>query len=172
MPPAIAWALTCAFPPLWSRSSQGHADQALKGVAHRTAFRFSQGFYRSEDSELVSSLAEVFARRYGKRLPMVNMGGGTYARALPNAVSFGPLMPGKARPVPCGKRVHVFGGSIFQCQGYSGRYRGCWHWSKDECCASIHTPTMKVNRYPSRQCHDAGVKTSLLCMTNSKELEK
>ena len=71
-------------------------DQALKGVAHRTAFRFSQGFYRSEDSELVSSLAEVFARRYGKRLPMVNMGGGTYARDLPNAVSFGPLMPGKA----------------------------------------------------------------------------
>ena len=24
------------------------------------------------------------------------MGGGTYARDLPNAVSFGPLMPGKA----------------------------------------------------------------------------
>lgn len=25
---------------------------------------------------------------------------------------------------------------------------------------------------PLMQCHDAGVKTSLLCMTNSKELEK
>ena len=70
-------------------------DRAFQGIARRTAFRFSPGFYRPESSELVSSLAEVFARRYGKQLPLVHMGGGTYARNLPNAVSFGPLMPGK-----------------------------------------------------------------------------
>ena len=70
-------------------------DEAFRGVALRTAFRFRPGFYRSEHSELVSALAEVFAKRFGAQIPLVHMGGGTYARNLPNAVSFGPLMPGK-----------------------------------------------------------------------------
>lgn len=70
-------------------------DQIFQDTAQRTAFRFSPGFYLPENSELVSTLTRIFTQRYGKQLPLVHMGGGTYARHLPNAVSFGPLMPGK-----------------------------------------------------------------------------
>lgn len=47
-----------------------------------------------ENSEIVSKLLAVFRTRTGKDLPPHKIGGGTYARALPNAVSFGPEWDG------------------------------------------------------------------------------
>ncbi len=54
-------------------------------------FNFSEGFYLSEDTEIVGKLMKVYKERTGdtESKPIV-MGGGTYARHLPNAVSFGP----------------------------------------------------------------------------------
>lgn len=70
-------------------------QSALEGRCSLHSFRFSRGFYLGDDTELVSRLQAVFTRRYGKQVPSVQIGGGTYARNLPNAVSFGPLLPGK-----------------------------------------------------------------------------
>lgn len=55
------------------------------------SFNFSEGYYLSEDSEVVSKLMKVYQDRTGDKdsKPIV-MGGGTYARHLPNCVSFGP----------------------------------------------------------------------------------
>lgn len=53
-------------------------------------FSFKPGYYLSEESEIVSELLRVFKERTGKALPPKKIGGGTYARTLPNAVSFGP----------------------------------------------------------------------------------
>lgn len=53
-------------------------------------FTFKLGYYLPEESEIVSKLLGVFKERTGEDLPPKKIGGGTYARTLPNAVSFGP----------------------------------------------------------------------------------
>ena len=67
----------------------------LSSFCREIFFRFSRGFYLPDSTELVGSLRKIFIERYGEELPSIQIGGGTYARNLPNAVSFGPLMPGK-----------------------------------------------------------------------------
>ena len=54
-------------------------------------FNFSEGYYLSDESEVVSKLMKVYQNRTGDMTskPIV-MGGGTYARHMPNTVSFGP----------------------------------------------------------------------------------
>ena len=59
--------------------------------AELISFNFSEGYYLSEDTEIVSKLMNVYRDRTGDResKPIV-MGGGTYARHMNNCVSFGP----------------------------------------------------------------------------------
>lgn len=57
------------------------------------------GHYIPADSELVSKLLDVYAERTGKREEPLAIGGGTYARAFPNAVAFGCEQPGISGPV-------------------------------------------------------------------------
>jgi len=47
------------------------------------------GIYRPKDSFLVKTLMDVYHEFTGDDTPPQSMGGGTYARALPNAVAFG-----------------------------------------------------------------------------------
>ena len=60
----------------------------------------SKGTYHRKDDPLVSSLTDIFNRLTGNQEQPYMMGGGTYARKLPNAVAFGLGMnlPGLA---PC-----------------------------------------------------------------------
>ncbi len=52
---------------------------------------FSQGYSLSDDCELVTKLMKVYQARTGDiDSKPIKMGGGTYARHLPNAVGFGP----------------------------------------------------------------------------------
>ena len=57
------------------------------------------GHFIAEDTELVSKLLDVYAERTGKREAPLAIGGGTYARAFPNAVAFGCEIPGVSGPV-------------------------------------------------------------------------
>ena len=52
--------------------------------------------YVSKNSPTVKTLMEIYGRYTGDIMsePMV-IGGGTYARVLPNTVSFGPVFPGQ-----------------------------------------------------------------------------
>lgn len=54
------------------------------------SYLFKPGYSLPDDSEIVSKLLGVFKDRTGLDLPPKKIGGGTYARTLPNAVSFGP----------------------------------------------------------------------------------
>ncbi len=51
--------------------------------------------YVSPDSELVKLLSEVYEDTTGEKTELIAIGGGTYARAIPNAAAFGPLFPGR-----------------------------------------------------------------------------
>ncbi|NLZ56450.1 MAG: M20 family metallopeptidase [Clostridiaceae bacterium] len=54
----------------------------------------SPGIDYDPSDPLIQTLADVFSSWYGKSLEALSIGGGTYARALPNIVAFGPNMPG------------------------------------------------------------------------------
>ena len=50
--------------------------------------------YIPEDSELVTTLLKVYRRQTGLEGNAKCIGGGTYAKMLPNTVAFGPIFPG------------------------------------------------------------------------------
>ncbi|MGB9820626.1 MAG: dipeptidase PepV [Pseudothermotoga sp.] len=49
----------------------------------------------SPDSELIKILSEVYTDVTGEKAQLLTTGGGTYARAVPCGVAFGPLLPGR-----------------------------------------------------------------------------
>ena len=51
--------------------------------------------YVSPESKLVKLLSEVYEDVTKEKAYLIAIGGGTYARAIPNAVAFGPLFPGR-----------------------------------------------------------------------------
>lgn len=54
---------------------------------------FQPPLYVKKDSPLVKTLQQVYQEVTGTALEPVSTGGGTYARAFPNAVAFGALLP-------------------------------------------------------------------------------
>jgi succinyl-diaminopimelate desuccinylase len=51
--------------------------------------------YVPKDSEIVKTLLRVYEEEVGEKAEPLTIGGGTYARAIPNAVAFGALFPGQ-----------------------------------------------------------------------------
>jgi len=51
--------------------------------------------YLPKDHELIKKLMQVYTKITGDDREPITMGGGTYARAMKNAVAFGPLFPGQ-----------------------------------------------------------------------------
>jgi succinyl-diaminopimelate desuccinylase len=51
--------------------------------------------YVPADNFLVKKLSEVYERVTGEKTKLISIGGGTYSRAIKNAVAFGPLFPGR-----------------------------------------------------------------------------
>jgi len=51
--------------------------------------------YVPEDNFLIQKLKKVYEEVTGEKAELISIGGGTYARAIDNAVAFGPLLPGR-----------------------------------------------------------------------------
>lgn len=62
--------------------------------------------YVPEESFLVRTLMEIYRRETGDDTPPLAIGGGTYARLVPGAVAFGPVMPFSG-VVPHEKDEHI-----------------------------------------------------------------
>lgn len=70
-------------------------DDALFPLGFGTVSIYQKALHMvPRDSELVTKLLDVYERRAGERLPPLAIGGGTYARAIKNAVGFGCERPG------------------------------------------------------------------------------
>jgi len=65
------------------------------GITCGNKTKFVDGLFVPEDSELVVKLLKAYRDFTGDYRPPVKMGGGTYARKLPNAIAFGIQFPGK-----------------------------------------------------------------------------
>lgn len=55
-------------------------------------------FYMDKEDETVKLLTEICSRVYGRKFEPYCMGGGTYARKLPNAVGYGPGLSYQKKP--------------------------------------------------------------------------
>jgi succinyl-diaminopimelate desuccinylase len=59
-----------------------------------TNIKHTSPIYLPKDSDLIKTLMNVYTEYTGDTSEPITIGGGTYARALKNAVAFGPLFPG------------------------------------------------------------------------------
>ncbi|TYB91906.1 MAG: dipeptidase PepV [Kosmotoga sp.] len=73
---------------------QSQLKEALKGL-DVVGGHHLEPHYVSPDSELVKILSEVYEKTTGNKAELLTTGGGTYARAVKNAVAFGALFPGR-----------------------------------------------------------------------------
>ncbi len=68
-------------------------EESLKGMKVSIGHHHDPLFV-SPDSELVHLLSDVYEEMTKQKAFLIAIGGGTYARAIPNAVAFGPTFPG------------------------------------------------------------------------------
>ena len=72
----------------------------IKGKASRAGIAVAEGagkdpLYVPSDNFMIKTLQKVYEEVTGERAELISISGGTYARAIKNAVAFGPLFPGK-----------------------------------------------------------------------------
>ena len=46
------------------------------------------------ESELIRRLSKIYEEQTGEKAELKSIGGGTYAKVIPNIVAFGPIFPG------------------------------------------------------------------------------
>jgi succinyl-diaminopimelate desuccinylase len=51
--------------------------------------------YFSKENKLIKILSKVYEEQTGEKAELLAIGGGTYAKEMPNIVAFGPIFPGK-----------------------------------------------------------------------------
>lgn len=80
-------------------------EQLLEAIQTKTApfgveitkVQHKPSLFMEKDHPLVQTLLSTYRELTGDNAPPLAIGGGTYARAIPNAVAFGPGLPGRPR---------------------------------------------------------------------------
>ncbi|CDF57754.1 dipeptidase PepV [Thermobrachium celere] len=71
-------------------------NERIKEIGIRVEnFEHQAPLYFSKEHELIKKLMKVYDDYVGKRNEPIAIGGGTYAKEMPNTVAFGPLFPGR-----------------------------------------------------------------------------
>lgn len=82
------------FPTTWAQEKM---ESKLKSWGFSLeSWKDSPGYYRDPSLPVLQEIKRIAERVWERELPFYVMGGGTYARMLPNAVPFGPGLPGAA----------------------------------------------------------------------------
>ncbi|MBX4263581.1 dipeptidase PepV [Clostridium estertheticum] len=71
-------------------------NEKIKGTGLRVErFVHQEPLYFPPDSPIIKSLQKVYTEQTGEEATLVSIGGGTYAKEMPNIVAFGPMFPGE-----------------------------------------------------------------------------
>lgn len=71
-------------------------NERIEGTGIRVEdFEHQEPLYFPEDHELIKKLQRVYTEQTGKEATLLAIGGGTYAKEMPNIVAFGPMFPGQ-----------------------------------------------------------------------------
>ncbi|MGE4352897.1 MAG: dipeptidase PepV [Oscillospiraceae bacterium] len=65
------------------------------GGFEEISFRHNPSIYMPPESALIQTLQRVYENETGTKAELLCMGGGTYAKTMPNCVAFGPIFPGE-----------------------------------------------------------------------------
>ena len=83
-------------------AEKNHEDylKKIENICDKSGLEFSverskDGLLIDRESELVKILSDVYGSETGEEANPIAIGGGTYAKKLPNTVAFGPLFPGR-----------------------------------------------------------------------------
>jgi succinyl-diaminopimelate desuccinylase len=58
-------------------------------------FEHQEPLFFSPDSPIIKALQKVYTEQTGEEAKLISIGGGTYAKEMPNTVAFGPMFPGE-----------------------------------------------------------------------------
>jgi succinyl-diaminopimelate desuccinylase len=97
-PERVVLCLNIRYPVTYSfQDVMGRFNQTIEGtgfVAENWQANQSPLFY-PKDSPLIMTLTRVYAEQTGRNDSAIAIGGGTYAKEMPNIVASGPMMPGQ-----------------------------------------------------------------------------
>lgn len=84
------------YPVTYSYEDCGPKFNALFNAAGFQVIRegYKDKLYIPEDSRLVKALMKVYKEQTGRNERPKCIGGGTYAKSIPNLLAFGPIFPG------------------------------------------------------------------------------
>ncbi|MDF2882337.1 MAG: dipeptidase [Clostridiaceae bacterium] len=71
------------------KANVNEAGFSIEGLMHQPAL------YYPKDHKLIKILSKVYEKHTGQPGDPIAIGGGTYAKEMPNIVAFGPIFPGK-----------------------------------------------------------------------------
>lgn len=93
----IALSLNLRYPVTYKYDDMMNPFNAkIKGTGIRIENMSHQvPLYFPKDHPLIKTLQKVYKEQTGKEADLLGIGGGTYAKEMPNIVAFGPIFPGK-----------------------------------------------------------------------------
>lgn len=68
--------------------------ELIKAGVRQESLAHKEGIYMPPSAELIKKLSRVYEEQTGEETKLISIGGGTYAKSMPNIVAFGPLFPG------------------------------------------------------------------------------
>ena len=87
---SVRYPVTLKYERVYPRLSRGFT---LGGFTE-TEMTHAAAIYMPPESELIRRLSKVYEEQTGEKAELKSIGGGTYAKSMPNLVAFGPIFPG------------------------------------------------------------------------------
>ena len=87
---SVRYPVTLKYDLVYPRLSRGFT---LGGFTE-TEMTHAAAIYMPPESELIRRLSKVYEEQTGEKAELKSIGGGTYAKSMPNLVAFGPIFPG------------------------------------------------------------------------------
>ncbi|WMJ80300.1 dipeptidase PepV [Clostridium sp. MB40-C1] len=87
----LRYPVTCTFEEMMKGINLTIKDSGIRVES----MQHQKPLYFPEDHSTVKALAKVYEEQTGEKARLLSIGGGTYAKEMPNIVAFGPLFPGE-----------------------------------------------------------------------------
>lgn len=70
-------------------------EKFREGKLNQVYLRHKKSLYVSPETDFIKKLQKVYETKTGDTADLISIGGGTYAKAMPNVVAFGPIFKGQ-----------------------------------------------------------------------------
>ncbi|NFF60788.1 dipeptidase PepV [Clostridium botulinum] len=87
----LRYPVTCKFEDMMKglNKTLSNTNIKVKNMQHQ------EPLYFSADNKIITTLSKVYEEQTGDKTKLLSIGGGTYAKEMPNIVAFGPIFPGE-----------------------------------------------------------------------------